>query len=699
MSDWKEVKAAVNAQAERFCREFLDQGHLAAGGKEWRLGSIDNERSRKGKAGSFSVCLEGPKQGLVVEGNSAADTGAKSLVDVYMHLKGVDFVGAMRGLEQWVGKARVSSSGVTRTGGVSGPYRAAVPHRDAPPPVRLEGEPVREGSAAWLYLTEERWIDPEVIRRARVHEGSYWFGQLDARVPGLAFPSYSADGKTLLMVKMLTVGRWFCDGPLKGKPESARNEADAGGIEPEKLVRANKGARYHLIGMDTVTDPSKPVVIAEGEVDWLSWLSAGVQAVTVPFGAKADSYDERTGQWQVNAGNRWIDEDWEWLETLQDPVVAMDADEAGRAANETLYRRLGGERTRLLTWPREGDDANEVFTRDPEELHRCLNAAAGRDPEELRGVRSYELDIWRAFFPENGEEEGWPTPFKMDFRFRPGETTVWTGYNKHGKTICQTFTMVHLAKLGQPVCIASLEISAAKTLQNVMRMAIGRSKPVKVEMGVELPDEALFAKALTWMENRFFIYDKVGSVEIDDVLKCFRYAARRYGVTQFVLDSLMKLSVNEEDAEQIKELMNKVTAFAREYGVHVHFVAHSKKSSEKRPEERFPPRKHDVKGSVAITNIPDNVIVIWRNKGKERGIEEQKVLWERFDKAGEMEKRDAVMKKIDEMEKQGDAMWLVEGQRYGTGAEPMKYLWFDVHGSWQYFENAEGMEKGARVYV
>lgn len=231
-------------------------------------------------------------------------------------------------------------------------------------------------------------------------------------------------------------------------------------------------------------------------------------------------------------------------------------------------------------------------------------------------------------------------------------------------------------------------------------MAIGREKPVKkTNSGKEEPDIELFSRAIEWMQKYFFIYDKVGEVKLEDVLEVFRYCARRHGVTQFVIDSLMKLDCHEEDHERQKVVLNQVTSFAREHNVHVHFVAHAKKATEKRPEEKFPPRKHDVLGSVHLTNIPDNVLVIWRNRAAQLLVEKLRLDYATAQVRGDGPEMSRLEKEIGKYWKEKDCTWIVEAQRHGTGLEGARYAWFDMGGSWQYFSSYEDKERGGRVYV
>ena len=54
-------------------------------------------------------------------------------------------------------------------------------------------------------------------------------------------------------------------------------------------------------------------------------------------------------------------------------------------------------------------------------------------------------------------------------------------------------------------------------------------------------------------------------------------------------------------------------AAARDTGVHIHLIHHIKKL----PKESDVPDKNNVKGTGAITDIVDNLFMVWRNKPKE----------------------------------------------------------------------------------
>ena len=653
------------SRVEAFCCEFLPGG--ARNGDEWRCADIYGAAPSKGKQGSFVVHMGGKWVGTFYE-NGDGPVKKGSLLDIIMAQRNVEFKDALRIAGEWLGidtSARSPLRRVTATPAERMPSPA--------PPPRVRWQEIGRDSRAGNYLAGERGLDVETARRYRVGMSREWFpGHPDKEADAIVFPAWSPDNKELLMVKYLAIDR----------PDGAR------------FTRCNKGAVYHLIGMPVAEDlraakPDRPLVICEGEIDMLTVASLGFAAVSVPFGAKADTDDNRS-----NAGNAWIENDWEWLSEWKDIIICMDGDPAGQAAAATLLRRLGAERCRVASFGTEAEDKdpNAVHLHDPEALPEIIERARPCDPEALRSAASFREEIWDEFFKHDIDMEGitcpWDTSDKFPFRFRLGELTAWQGYTKHGKTTLLTYCLVHFAANDQPCCIASLEIKARKTLRNVMRMVVGKSRPVNDH--TREPDQGLFDRAVHWLDRKFWIYDNVGEPNIDDVLEVFRYAARRYGLKHFVLDSLMKLSLNEEDYPTVKGVLNKLSAFAREYDVHVHLVAHSKKPSEKRPEGKYWPDKYQMSGSASLANIPHNVICVYRNVSKEAAMEDRIAKLDLARASGVPDKDcRALEAELDKLEMLHDAMFVVQAQREGDGSHPIMRLFFDKGHSWQYMRTRD----------
>jgi twinkle protein len=259
-----------------------------------------------------------------------------------------------------------------------------------------------------------------------------------------------------------------------------------------------------------------------------------------------------------------------------------------------------------------------------------------------------------ADYLENGEQlRGAKLPWKKTrdlIRFREGEVTLWSGMNGHGKSLALGQAMVGFVCQREPVCIASFEMKPVVTLARMMRQTAGCRQP----------DRELVLGAHELWSEWLWIYDQQGQVHADKILAVMRYAAEKLKVRHFVVDSLMKCGIAEDDFTAQKLFLDAITTIARDTGMHVHLVAHSRKAKD----ETLPPGKMDVKGSGSITDQVDNVVVVWRNKGKEQAMQ-----------AGG-----------SHQPTEPDALLIIDKQRNGE-FEGKVGLFFDK-GSMQYLEHA-----------
>lgn len=188
--------------------------------------------------------------------------------------------------------------------------------------------------------------------------------------------------------------------------------------------------------------------------------------------------------------------------------------------------------------------------------------------------------------------------------FRPGEVSVWAGVNGHGKSMFLSQVGLDLCYQNERVMVASFEMKPVKQMQRMSRQAYaGRDPTVKFLNGLG-----------AWTDGRLWLYDHVGAVEWRKLIAVMRYAVHTFGITQFVVDSLMKCVKGEDDYNGQKDFVNELCAFAQDHGVHIHLVHHVRKGEN----EMKAPGKFDIKGAGAITDQVDNVFIVWRNKKAEQ---------------------------------------------------------------------------------
>ncbi len=208
------------------------------------------------------------------------------------------------------------------------------------------------------------------------------------------------------------------------------------------------------------------------------------------------------------------------------------------------------------------------------------------------------------------------------FDFCPGEVTVWAGQNGHGKSLVTSQVALSLMGQGEKIVVASFELKPVMTVQRMARMFIGMNPFSPEFQGDEgiASVEKLYDDFSDWTDGLLWLYDHTGSVEGGKVIGMARYAAKELGIRHIFVDNLAKCVRGEDDYNGQKAFVDEMMVIAQDYGVHIHIVHHLKKP----PKETDRPDKHDVKGSGSIVDQPDNLFLVWRNKGKEEDRKEGK---------------------------------------------------------------------------
>ena len=184
------------------------------------------------------------------------------------------------------------------------------------------------------------------------------------------------------------------------------------------------------------------------------------------------------------------------------------------------------------------------------------------------------------------------------YRIRKGELSIWTGFNGHMKSMVTGFILLDLIQQGEKALIASFEMKPRKTLRRLASQAVGVAKPTPQYID----------KFLDSVTGKLWIYDQQGETTPERVYAVITYCAEQLGVTQFIVDSLMKVIGDEDDYNGQKRFVGKLQSLARDLNIHIHLVTHSRK----REDENKRPGKQDNKGSGAIVDQTDNFNVVFK---------------------------------------------------------------------------------------
>jgi len=421
--------------------------------------------------------------------------------------------------------------------------------------------------------------------------------------------------------------------------------------EGKKQSWVSKDAEPCLFGWQAASGKSRKLCLTEGEIDAMTLYhyDIGMDVMSVPFGGGA-------------AGkHQWIESEFDNLIIYDEIYLCFDDDEEGKTAAKDVSERLGSHRCRIVTLPYK--DANECLQKDVATvfIKECFDNAKHIDPRELRRMGDYIEQVKKNINDPSQEDLGYSLPWTKalnTIRFRPGELTVWTGINGHGKSQLISYLVLNQIAQGANICIASFEMRPDKTAERMARQVSSVEKPSNEHLDI----------IRSWWGDKLWVFDLVGTAKTERIIEVFKYARQKYGMDVFVVDSLMKCGIEEDDYVGQKRFLDVLCDFKNEFNCHIHVVTHPRKQES----ENTQPGKLDVKGTGAITDIADNFLSVWRNRPKEDKINIS---------------RERNLRVQPEDLEQPDCHFKCMKQRFGDW-EGLILLWFDRE-SYQYLPSKD----------
>jgi len=348
--------------------------------------------------------------------------------------------------------------------------------------------------------------------------------------------------------------------------------------------------------------PGKPLIITEGEFDALSLAEVGlVNVASVPSGAEDLTC---------------VDHCWDWLEQFRKIIIWPDNDEPGQEMCQKLINKLGSWRCAVVET--EHKDANEcLYKAGVDAVIECVDNAkdvpiAGL--KRLADVKAFDYEGLMRIRSSIGLVN------KYTAGFRGGEVSIWTGDSGSGKSTFAGQELLEAIEQNITVCAYSGELPAPVFRYWIDLQAAGK-KNLSYKYDSFQQEEKPYVsgdierRIREWYKDYFFLCDENDDITDQNVLQLFEYAAKRYDCKVFLIDNLMSMAIEGSNSDYYRkqsEFMRQTKQFARNYDVHVHVVAHPRKTDPKKGEGRL--TKSDVAGAKDITNWADNVFCCYRVK-------------------------------------------------------------------------------------
>ena len=355
----------------------------------------------------------------------------------------------------------------------------------------------------------------------------------------------------------------------------------------------------------------RSVIITEGEIDALSFVEAGFDhTISVPDGAI--SPDARN----VNAKMQFVDNTIHYFEGVERIYLALDSDGSGRRMTEELARRFGKERCRLVQFPEDCKDANEVLVKHgKQELILAIESSIDYPLEGvhiLADSAKQILDIYENGFPQGVVTGVWQK-FDNLIRWFPGHFTVVTGIPSHGKSNFIDNLIVNLARHnGWRSAVFSPENPTPEMwVIRLLEIATGESF-----FGQNRITEEKILGTIDALSQYFFMISPDDDYSIEKVTATAKSLLRRFGINILVIDPWNNLEVKNKSGENetayAGRILVKLRSFARQTGIHVILIAHPRKMQKSESGNYEIPTAYDISGSAHFYNVADNIMSVYR---------------------------------------------------------------------------------------
>ena len=401
---------------------------------------------------------------------------------------------------------------------------------------------------------------------------------------------------------------------------------------PDKQFKwSGSPSKCELFGQNLFkSSGGKRLVITEGELDCLtvSQLLGTWPVVSVPNGAAS--------------AMKYIKANLEFVTSYEEIVLMFDMDAAGQEAARKIAEILPPGRAKIAKLPYK--DASDCYVKgNSKAVVTAVWEAQSYSPDEIVHVSDIE---------DSGDDfsisKVWAFPWDNMTEFclgqRSGEITLHCSGTGSGKTtILREIIHNHLSE-GRSVGAIMLEESPKETIDdmvslilnkpvrairasrmmNKLRVKMGK-EPINMEIIDDLSDEEYTNARKELANTSFYVYDHLGNNGMSNLLARMEFMAISLGVEVIVLDhitaaaaGLMGITNKDIDGGSserliIDSIMKELRALCVRTGVHIDIVSQLKKT-DKAYEEGNRITLQDLRGSGALSSVPNTVIALERNR-------------------------------------------------------------------------------------
>ena len=372
------------------------------------------------------------------------------------------------------------------------------------------------------------------------------------------------------------------------------------------LIPGAKTVPYNIDGIAEGTykeGEERYCIITEGEADALTYVECGYpHTISMPNGANQNL------EWMDD----FIDSHFEKMDVI---YISTDSDTKGIEARNEFVRRFGADAVKIVSYPEDCKDINEVLVKHGrDKVRECFDTASDIKPDGIIEIG----DVWESlddlFY--NGLQRGKTIGIESLDRilsFKTGMLTIVTGVPSHGKTFALNFMLARLNIIHEwKVAFFSPEFYPVREhiAQIIETLGGARFK------SQNYPRQA-YEMLKEYVSRNYFWIDP-DDTDINSILDRAKYLIRKKGIRAMVIDPFNSVTDKEKGGqkqdEYISDFLQKVRWFARKYDVAMFLVMHPTKQ-QKLESGLYPVCDlYSCKGASEIYDKADIGITIWRNE-------------------------------------------------------------------------------------
>lgn len=396
-----------------------------------------------------------------------------------------------------------------------------------------------------------------------------------------------------------------------GRPcQVANYYDDSGVIVGQKLRFPDKsfavlGKLHNRFYGQHLWSNGKRLVITEGEIDTLTVSQVGgnkYPVVSLPNGAPS--------------AKSVFKAQMDWLSNFEEIVIMFDMDEPGRKAVEEVCKIMPLGKLKIATLPLK--DPNEMLQAGmTAELLNALFQAKEYKPDGIINGES----LWDVLENEPDEAEGYPLPWDLPLHemtrgVRKGELILVTAGTGTGKTTFVRQIAHHFGvNLKLKVGMMMLEENVKRTAKGLMAVHSGKRLALNRHLVTDEEYKTIFEE--TFGDGRYVFYEHFGSLDENKLMNNMRFLAQGEECDFVILDHIsIAISGLEIDNERkaTDVLITKLRSLVEETGVGMIVVSHLKRVEGTPAEEGGIISLSHLRGSQALSQVPDGVWALERNQ-------------------------------------------------------------------------------------